>query len=44
MRMVQDMYEDSKTVVRCSVGLTYNPQGEDMITSRIGSELVLECV
>ena len=38
VRVVQDMYDDSMTAVRCAVGMMEWVQGGCGIASRVGSE------
>ena len=44
MRIVQDMYDDSTTAVRCAVGVTGGGvRGEGGAASRIGFEPLFVC-
>ena len=43
VRIVQDMYDDSTTAVRCAVGVTDGVRGEGGAASRIGFEPLFVC-
>ena len=43
VRIVQDMYDDSTTAVRCAVGLTEGVRGEGGAASMIGFDSLFVC-
>ena len=43
VRIVQDMYDDSITAVRCAVGVTEGVRGEGGTAPRIGFEPLFVC-